>query len=130
MKSKPFGDPNLKSIGLNGTWIPRGHFGDTSIGCINCGKTMIHNAGVRAPHIIAVKKGSKTKTDKIRPDCLALHDDVMTYQVNPADGTVTFVCTCGKPLGKYTPNPDFKNFDGELLTLMDSQHVDIVSPNA
>lgn len=129
MNSKPFGDSNLKSSGLDGTWLPKGHFGESCITCTKCVKTMIHNVGVRPPHIVAMKNGSKANIEKIRPDCLATYDDIMTYKVNPFDGTVTFVCTCGNILGTYTPNPNFKHFDGELITLMDGQKIENVSPN-
>lgn len=143
MNSKPFGDPNLKSCGLDGTWLPKGHFGETDFTCPS-GHKLIHHDLVRGPHIIPLKKGTKYtldmhpklsnnyrilkvggKTVSVRHDCISYdYDDVVQYTTDPVTGKVVMTCPIdGATLMTYEPHPGFKNFEGELHTVIDGEKI-------
>lgn len=120
MKSKKQNDQNLKAIGLDGTWIPRGHFGEKDFTCSK-GHVLIHHIDVRSPHMIAIKKG-KSIPRNVKQDILSIHDDIVKYSVDISTGKVTFACPIdGEILATYTPHEAYKNFDGELSTSHDGR---------
>lgn len=143
MQAKPLGHNDLKAAGLDGTWLPRGHFGETDMTCSK-GHKIIHHENVRAPHIIILQKNSgykilehptapashrivQTSSKKVaaRHDCISYdYDDIAAYEVDEQDGTVMVKCPVdGEILMTYTPNPQFKNFEGELHTTIDGQKI-------
>src|SRR6185312_3659422 len=107
MKSKKHGDENLKKLGLDGTWLPRGHFAEQSLLC-DCGAVNVHHIDVR---------NNSVRTPQ--------HDGIIKYSVDKSDGKVTMSCSkCGKEMMTYTPNIHYKDFDGKLFTVHDGSHLE------
>lgn len=124
MKSKPKGHKDLKTLGIDGFWLPRGHFGEMSFTCSN-GHKLTHHPLVTPPHIVIHKKGDPLTKEllALRPDILVTHSDgVVNYSWDDVNQILTITCpTDGEVLATIKPNPNFKNYDGELMTQFDGK---------
>lgn len=123
VKSKNFGHGDLKTAGLDGTWLPRGHFAESDFKCSN-GHKMTHHPLVRNPLVTVHMKGDPVPQDIQKDLHVSDCDGIVKYTVDPKDGKVTITCSsCGDLLATYTPNPNFKNFDGQLPTHIDGKDI-------
>lgn len=124
MKSKPVGHSDLKTLGMDGFWLPRGHFGEMSFTCSN-GHVLTHDPLVAPPHITIHKKGqAMTKALRaIRADMIVTNvDGIVKYSWDKVAQVLTITCpTDGEVLATIKPNINFKNFDGDLTTHFDGQ---------
>lgn len=124
MLAKAFGDTVLKSIGLDGTWIPRGFFGESVIICKG-GHNLKHNDSVRITSSHLATKFSSGHREIINLKKIEdIHTGTIVYTVDATDGTVIGKCPIdGEIVFTYTPNPNYKNFKGELNTTIDGMRI-------
>jgi len=102
-------------MGLGNTWLPRGFFGELEFTCPGPTPPV-------GPHRVVHNPAVRRKDVQPTPPFV-----IAVYVVVALTGQVTVQCPIhGVTLMVYVPNPDFKDFTGNLPTVADGSDISIV----